>query len=170
MLNPGTIGSKRQSWEKYNPRDVLRDAILTNPRGSEAEIRDVVWETIRNEKRYLEPIFDYWFTNNYRHFYADEIGKHSVAIYERKIGARNGNGHNNISKEVEQRKNELKTLLLDHVLSNGKALREATFRDCRQEGGWLIEVAKQGRANEVVGKKLTEKNLMALRLRAMKSG
>lgn len=164
MLNPGTIGAKRQSWAKHNPRDVLRDAILANPKASEAEIAEAVWETIRNERGYWRSIFDYWFANNYRHFYVDELDEHSVTIRERRTVRANGNN----KQEVASRKDELRTILMDHVLSSGKRLRDATFRECAQESGWLREVAKQGKPNAIVGKHMTEKDLLNLRMRATK--
>lgn len=163
MLNPGTIGAKRQSWAKHNPRDALRDAILANPKASEAHIAEVVWETVRNERGYWRSIFDYWFANNYRHFYVDELAEHSVTVSERRTVRANGNR----KQEIATRKEELRTILMDHALSSGKLLRNATFRECAQESGWLREVSKQGKPNAIVGKHLTEKDLLNLRMRAV---
>lgn len=180
-LSPGTLGAKRQSWSKYNPRDLLRDAIISNPRASEAEIAEIVWETVRNERGYHKPIFDYWFANNYRHFYTEETENGmSVVVTEMKGKARasgavvtNGSGNRGETarsnrEKVETAKKEMMVVLMDHMLSSGKRLRAATFGECLKEGGWLALVGKQGRPNEVVGKHLTEKDLLNLRLRAFK--
>lgn len=165
-LNPGVTGAKRQSWERHNPRDVLKDIIRSHPKASEAEIKELVWETVRNERDYLPTIFDYWFTNNYRQFFVDEIADHSIAIREthRTVAKRGSNQPTRA--EVETAKAALRPILMDHRLSNDKALRDATFAECAAESGWLREVAKQGRPTAIVGKKLTEKDLWALRARA----
>lgn len=165
MLNPGYTGAKRQSWEKYNPRDLLRDAIRSRPKASEAEIREVVFETVRNEKEYLPAIFDYWFTNNFRQFFV-EFGKHSTSVLEvkKKYSRRESNQPTRF--EVEAEKEKMRPILMDFCLSDGKKLRDATFGECAKESGWLREIAKQGKHNEIIGKHLTEKNLWDLKKRA----
>jgi hypothetical protein len=53
-------------------------------------------------------------------------------------------------------------LLMNVVLPLcGKRLEEATFAECRKEGGWLSEIGKMGKPREIVGMKLTEKELKA---------
>lgn len=169
-LSPGKTGAKRQSWEKYNLRELLRDAIKDNPRASEAEIADVVWDTVKNERGYIWPLFEYWFTNTYKRYFIEEVSEHETVLHEVKKTRTNGDERNNDRYEnrntLNNVKKQLKAVLMDHVLSNGKLLREATFRDCQIEGGWFKEIAKQGKPNEIVGKKLTEKDLCSLLTRA----
>lgn len=168
MLNPGLTGAKRQSWEKYNPRDVLRDTMRNKPGATEAEIRDTVWEIIKNEKRYLPVIFDYWFANNYRRFFVEEVEQYSTAIMEIKQN-RKSTGTNNPSRdEIDAVKQKVRPVLMDLMLSNNKQLKTATFGECAQEGGWFREIAKQGRPMEIVGKKLTENDLWNLKKRITK--
>jgi hypothetical protein len=169
ILNPGLTGAKRQSWEKYNPRDVLRDIIRSHPKASEAEVRERVWEIVRNEREYLPTIFDYWFTNNYRQFFVEEIAEHSVAIREKHRTVTKRGSNQPTRREIDAVKAELAPILMDQILSNGKALRDATFGECAAESGWLRDVAKQGRPTAIVGKKLTEKELWSLRARSFKS-
>lgn len=165
-LNPGLYGATRQSWSKNNPRDVLKDAIRNAPRASEAEIRETVWQTIKNEKAYLPAIFDYWFTNNYRHFFVRELEEHSTVIEELKQQRKVERKSNQPTRvEIEDAKAVLRPLLMDLQLSTGKLLRDSTFGECKRESGWLRDVAKQGKPNAVVGKQLTEKDLCALRFR-----
>lgn len=156
MLNPGAIGAKN------NPRDALRDALMANPKASEAEVEATLWEVVINERGYWRPIFDYWFANTFRHFFVEELSEHSVTVQERRstrvIGSENRAAVNNT-------KTQLRSILMDHVLSNGKRLREATFGECGAEGGWLQAIAKCGKANEIVGKKLTEADLHNLQKR-----
>ena len=43
----------------------------------------------------------------------------------------------------------------------GKRLEDATFAECRKEGGWLSRVGKMGKSHQIVGKTLSEKDLRA---------
>ncbi len=164
-LNPGRLGSKRQSWSQYNPRELIKDAVRAYPRASEAEIRNAVWEIVENEKDYFTTIFDYWFANNYRSFFIEELEADTPVItpMRKTNGAIRSNQPSR--EEIEKAKEEMRPILMDHILANGKALRESTFKDCEKESGWLKEVSKHGKPTEVVGKHLTEKNLWNLRKR-----
>lgn len=173
ILNPGITGAKRQSWEKYNPRDALRDVIRSHAKASEAEIKELMWEIVSNERRYLPVIFDYWFTNNYRQFFVDVISEHSTAVRERHRTSSGTSAAKRASNqptrtEIDETKERMRPILMDHMLSNGKALRNATFGECAAESGWLQEVAKQGKPTAIVGKHLTEKELWALHIRGSK--
>lgn len=166
-INPGRIGAKRQSWSEYNPRELIKDAVRANPHSSEAEIRAYVWEIVESERSYVTAIFDYWFANNYRSFFIDELEARS-GVYNEPLVSK----HVSIVKsnhpsraEIEKAKDELRPILMDQILSNGKKLRDATFKDCMRESGWLKEVSKNGKPTEVIGKHLTEKHLWNLRTR-----
>ena len=45
----------------------------------------------------------------------------------------------------------------------GKKLKDATFAECRKEGGLLSKIGKMGKPNEIVGQKLTEEKLRAIK-------
>jgi hypothetical protein len=164
-LNPGRLGSKRQSWSEYNPRELIKDAVRAHPRASEAEIRNEVWEVVKNEKEYMTTVFDYWFANNYRSFFIEEIEGEAATIVP--IKKANGSYKSNqpTRAEVDEAKEKLRPILMDQILSSGKTLREVTFKDCEKGSGWLKEVSKHGKPTEVVGKHLTEQNLWNLRKR-----
>jgi len=53
-------------------------------------------------------------------------------------------------------------VLMDLLLPNGKTLRDATFKECAQAGGFFHLVAKKGRPLQIVGKTLTEDDLKTL--------
>jgi hypothetical protein len=55
-------------------------------------------------------------------------------------------------------------VLLDVVLPCGKRLRDATFAECAEAGGWFSKIAKMGRPNQLVGKILSEEDLHAVKL------
>jgi len=54
-------------------------------------------------------------------------------------------------------------LLMNTVLSTGKMLRDATFKECAAEGGWLLAISKRGKPHQIVGETLKEKDLAGLR-------
>lgn len=53
-----------------------------------------------------------------------------------------------------QKKAEL--MLMDIVLPNGKTLRESTGADCRKVGGWMAEICKAVKPQQVVSDVLSE--------------
>lgn len=54
-------------------------------------------------------------------------------------------------------------ILLDLVLPNGKKLRDCTGRECKKAGGWLIQVGERVGDRGIVGAKLDEAELTAIR-------
>jgi hypothetical protein len=59
-------------------------------------------------------------------------------------------------RETSEETGEIVKILLDLTLPGGKALRDATFAECRQAGGFFTRIAKLGKPDEIVGKKLTD--------------
>lgn len=147
----------------YKLQRLLRDAIRDNPRGSEKEISDACWGIAKASPDLHHALFQYWFKNSYRDFVVAEMTPNSIAVLpvRRAVvsAAERGSAVSILVDRMEAR-------LMDHLLSDGTALRFATFGQCTKEGGWLLAIGKQGKANEVVGKKLTEANLQNLLKRA----
>lgn len=56
-------------------------------------------------------------------------------------------------------------VLLDLILPNGKALRDATGAECAKAGGFFSEVAKSIKPTQVVDRQLTEADLQNIRAR-----
>ena len=54
-------------------------------------------------------------------------------------------------------------VLLDYVLPNGKMLRDSTFGECAEAGGWLTRLSKRGQAGDKVGAVLSEQDVRAIR-------
>ena len=158
-LAPGSTGATRQSWEEHNPREVLRGVMKQSPGASEKEVHDAVKEAVFEDWRYLEAIYEYWFTNNYRAFEVHS-SDHTVSVMARK---RARGLRAKMRKHLGKRHVAfVHGILMDMELSSGKLLRDATFADCKRESGWLLEVAKSGKPNEVVGRHLTEQQLDSL--------
>lgn len=65
--------------------------------------------------------------------------------------------------KVENIKRKLKSVILMNLnLPSGKKLRDATFAECAEAGGWFIAVARHGEPEQIVGKVMTEDELRAL--------
>lgn len=142
--------------------ELLRDTMRDNPKGSEKEIRDACRERLTPAMQ--DALFDYWFGNSYRDYVVVHIAPESIAMMKREPTTRTHSGAPKPA-EVERVKTQMLAALMDFRLSDGTALRFATFGQCAVEGGWLTAVSKRGSTNEVVGKKLTEVDLRNLRMR-----
>lgn len=134
-----------------SPREVLKLVIKNNARASEKEWSDLAYEQL-SKGPHARTIFEYWFANNLRSFEV-ELAADTTVVRDR-IGV-----IREIKSRAKRMRAKLQEALMDHMLSNGLLLREATFGDCAREAGWLGDVAKRGNAHEVVGKTLTEKDL-----------
>jgi hypothetical protein len=62
-----------------------------------------------------------------------------------------------IAEQVRQR--VAKIGVLYYQLPSGKLLKDATFAECLKAGGIFTAVGKMGKPDEIVGQKLTEKQL-----------
>lgn len=141
--------------------ELLRNVMRDNPRGSQREIRDLCLKHCSAEPSLQIALFDYWFGNSYRDFIVEEFAPNSTAVLSARREREPADPQSR-AKAVEQLTNQLKIALLDHQLSDGTPLRDATFGQVAREGGWLQSIAKCGKANEIVGKKLTESDLQSL--------
>jgi hypothetical protein len=158
-LPPGKIGAKRQSWMEFNPRSVLRAIMKQSPNASEKEIHDAVKVALFEDTRYLEAIFESWFANNYRSF---EVitGDNTVAVLKRQMRKAQ---HDRLMAHIGKRHAEFTHgILMDMQLSCGKLLREAHGSDLDKETGFLGEVRKHVKSNQIVGRALTEQQLSNL--------
>ena len=158
-LAPGNTGATRQSWQEHNPREVLRGVMKQSPGASEKEVHDAVKEAVFEDWRYLEAIYEYWFTNNYRAFEVHS-SDHSVSVTARK---RARALRAKLRKHIGKRHVAfVHGILMDMELSCGKLLRDATGSDLDKETGFLAEVRKHVKPLQVVGKHLTEEQLDSL--------
>lgn len=142
-------------------QEMLRAAMRDNSRASEKEIHDLCLAQALSNAALTLALFEYWFRNSYRDFTVEIMGAHSIAVVPRPVAQ----GHvtpEMRAREVEAVKERMKACLMDYILSDGTMLRNATFGQCANEGGWLIDISKQGAANEIVGKKLKEIDLRNL--------
>jgi len=129
--------------------------MLGNPNASEAEIYRVTRAALNESAGLLDEIIKSWFERAYRSFRVESEGYSTTIVSTSKTAQTT----RSVGIKIKE---AIKSTLMDHVLSNGKALRFATFGDCATEGGWLSAIARHGKAHEVVGKRLTESDLQTL--------
>lgn len=141
---------------------LLRNAMRDNPDGSEMEISNASWALAQKSPDAIRALFLYWFKNSYHDFVVSHIGPHSIAILSAKREVLRSVAKGTRTRNIIDMVSRMEAKLMDHLLSDGTALRFASFGQCQREGGWLLSIGKMGKANEVVGKKLTEKDLRNL--------
>lgn len=152
-INTGKTGAKRQSWQRANPRDVLKRLKDKNQDWTEEELQAECWRIISGDKEQLYTVFEYWFANNYRSLLyplpqrdarSSGRGQTSAAIHDRLADHIN-------TKVNEQVDEKIQIILLDMLLPNGKPLRAATREELVECGGWLQKVAEKLKPNQTVG-------------------
>lgn len=161
MLDTGTYGAKVQSWRKSNPRDILKRLLEENPRADKPALLASLRAELLADDRidYLDAVIEYWFANNY----------HSLVEAPATPAARQAAKAEKAAK-VEAIKEKVKTrireeaelILLDLVIPGGKALRDATGRDCAKAGGWFAAIAERVKPGQKVGAAMSEADLRAL--------
>lgn len=143
-----------------NLRELLRCVLRDNPRASEAEARQLCWQRCQNNAELMQALFAYWFANSFRDFKVIGGSANSSAVIsikqQRRVGTR---------EAINKLKDRMVACLMDHLLSDGTPLRFGTFGQAARDGGWLADIAKLGKPNEIIGKKLTEAELQNIRQR-----
>lgn len=145
--------------------ELLAETMKEYPQASEKTHHDKLWDKIREIDSYYLTLFDNWFASNYTYMEVIDQGPNNVAV-RRKVRR-----INTARKAVAKtRAKELLSnfVLMNQVLSTGRLLRDSTFFDCKREGGWYTALSKKGRALEIVGKKLEEKDVQNIHARYFK--
>lgn len=163
MTTAGIYGAKRQSWYGKNPRDVLRRILLDSPHASEKEHFDRVCDAIAEDTSYFGAVLEYWFANNYRSMCPVEIEPHSVTVVPRETRAA---AVRDEQVSIGRIKEKLySALTMSFVMPNGKELRYCTFGYVAEIGGVFADMAKGHHAGKIVGKHLTDADLLNLQKR-----
>lgn len=148
-------------------KHLLRCSMRDNPRASEKEIHDICLQRCIEDPDLKLELFEYWFANSYRDFITVEFEPGSNAVLASPRAAKfRRDERSTQSAMIDEVKRRIRARLMDFELSDGTQLRNATFGQCASEGGWLLSLSRAGKRNEIVGKKLTEKDLQALRQRS----
>jgi hypothetical protein len=148
-IEKGVTGAKVQSWEKHNARELLARIVKDNP-GADDE---ALFHAFSQEcAPFFMEIARYWFANNLRALKARPT---PIARSVDRVAAQE-----HFVATAQARATEM--VLLDYVLPNGNMLRDSTFSECAEVGGWLTKLAKKGQPNDKVGAVLSEKEVRAV--------
>lgn len=138
----GNQGAKQQTWTPDNPRALLKRLADENIGATEQVLRALMADAINHDPLpYVQALLAYWWPSNYRSLFEAKTTRKRNTL--------------TVSELVDQ----MRARLFDLVLSNGKTLRNCTFAECAKESGWLLALSKKGKPNELVGKKLTLKQV-----------
>jgi hypothetical protein len=143
-------------------RDLMIHVIKNNCEATEKELADLLWDAAKS-KDDLRGVFDYWFGNIVRTVEVIKT-RHTITVVPRIIRQRRvvtEKARKHARKLVDRAKDEFRTaiVLMNVKLPDGTMLRDATFGQLRKLTGFLGDVSKLGKANEIVRNKLTESNL-----------
>lgn len=133
---------------------MLIDLIRGNPRASEKETLDELWDQVKSNSQIYRLLIDNWFIRNYSNLRDRiEVKEDGSTVYKtpRKSFYRPA------SASTERAVKIIRNLvIMDLLMPNGKQLRDCTFADLANLGNWARDLCKHGKPTEVVGKKLTE--------------
>lgn len=167
--------------------DVFRSTMMDNAAGSRKEAQDAFVERMKSDPAYLEMLARDYFdrfaavwtvrteAKDSKAFLRTEVSQDKV---ERMSGPRavvqpiglvrrtKDEAAARTTAVFEEMKAKVRgIILLDLILPNGKALRDATGAECAKAGGFFSEVAKAIKPSQVVDRHLSEGDLQNLRAR-----
>lgn len=171
--------------------DVFRAVMMDTASGSRKESQDAFIKRMKSDRAYLEMLATDYFermaavwtvrteTPDSKAFMRTEVSQDKVermsgpraevvpvALVRRtkqEAQARTANALAEMKAKVRG------VILLDLVLPNGKALRDATGAECAKAGGFFAEVAKTIKPTQVVDRHLKEADLQNIRARFYQS-
>lgn len=166
--------------------DVFREAMIGNPDGSRKEQQDGFIERMKSDPAYLEMLARDYFERMAAVWMprAEPTGGHSFVRTEVSQDKVERQSHPRPASKplelvrrtreesaartaaaFEELKAKVRVVLLDLVLPNGKALRDATGAECAKAGGFYSEIAKHIKPTQVVDRHLSEGDLQNIRAR-----
>lgn len=167
--------------------DVFRSAMMDNADGSRKEAMDDFVKRMKSNRDYTEMLAKDYFERMAAVWTVRTDGKSRKTFSrtgvsqdraERMSGPRGADkplamvrqqreesAARSESAYLEMKAKIRNIILLDLVLPNGKALRNATGSDCQKAGGFYAEVARHLKPMQVVDRHLTENDLQNIRAR-----
>lgn len=163
-METGVQGAASQSWRKANPRDLLRE-VINDLKGTDASPFQEFCKRLEehpDRDEYMKVIIEYWFAKNY-HSLVNHMGTMTAAIHRKNQQSRVDEIKGKIEEKIKER---AAIMLLDMMMTNGKALKDCTGRECKKLSGtigvWLRHVGSRVPANKKVGEVLSEDQLQEL--------
>lgn len=161
--------------------DVFRDTMMNNPDASRKDQQDEFIEQMKSEPAYLDMLARDYFdrmaavwtvrsepTTGSNTFTRTAPSQDKVErmsrphVAPKPVELVRRSREESAARTVaafEELKAKVRVVLLDLVLPNGKALRDATGAECAKAGGFYSEVAKHLKPTQVVDRHLSENDL-----------
>jgi hypothetical protein len=139
---------------KKSPMELLVSIVDGDPTADKERLFRKWLEAVREDDEYEMAVFRYAFAN-----LENALGRERRRPPIVRHPLQTGRAHVQAAAE----KMVVSVILMNLTLPGGKLLRDATFKECAQAGGWFSRVSKRGKPNQVVGKILTEDQLRAMR-------
>lgn len=140
---------------KHNPRDLIIRLVEDHP----TETRDDLFLKFRalidGDSDYQRAVDWYFFVNMHDYLTSNRNRNKPASAGQREAMT--------LKKVNDIKRRIVDVVLLDLILPNGKALRDATFGDCAKAGGWFQLLSRKGKPSEVVGKRLSEADLKKIK-------
>lgn len=144
----GAAYTRRTSTK--NPMEILVGLIEGNPTADASQLFDEWIPIIREDDALLEAALRHTFANLYNALKRPP---------KRKAGRPTQTVEQRQEQVAKSAKLIVQVMLMNITLPSGKKLAEATFKECREAGGWFTKVAMKGKPSEIVGRVLTEQDL-----------
>lgn len=142
---------------KANPDELLIEIIETWEGDlGDKSAKDALFEKFRRELDKREDTFQRavdWY------FFINVVNRY-VNLGKRKTHERKPLDPDEIRRQVRQRVAEIGLMMM--LLPSGKYVKDATFGECAKESGILAKIGSLGPPEEIVGLKLTEKQLQKI--------
>ncbi|NNV20571.1 hypothetical protein EHE22_09055 [Ochrobactrum pseudogrignonense] len=167
--------------------DVFRSTMMNSAAGSRKEAQDAFIEQMKSDPEYVELLARDYFdrmaavwtvrteTQASKVFTRTDVSQDKVERMSHPRGqvkplelvrrTREETAARTATAFEEMKAKVRSIVLLDLVLPDGKALRDATGSECAKAGGFFSEVAKALKPTQVVDKNLTENDLQNIRAR-----
>jgi acetyl-CoA carboxylase beta subunit len=155
-LNPSYGAPFTAKSGQANPDDVLREIMEENPQATERTTWPLFRTEMLKDQELIEACLRWYHTNARRRL---ESLMEEKPKAERSVTAEEEKEAKVVKglAATEKVKAVKKAFILDHVMPNGEALRDCTFRYVAKIGGAFSRIANMGKPNQLVGDVLSNK-------------
>lgn len=172
LIDHGSLGAKRATWHKANPRELLNEIIAKRPKAGAKAWRTAFTEIIEDDARqfitgeldrsesYFAAVIHYSFDNALLSLTRN--AKPSSAERRQRKDVRAAASASVKGKLQQKVRQEARIILLNLGMPNGKTLGKCTGGECSQFGGWFVWLAKLVPHNDRVADTLTEDEVRQL--------
>jgi len=176
MQQPENYPHNQHGATRQKRREIEIEALVVSwmaevddPRSSEGRknVRETFLEFMHSPKgkKHLDGIFEAWFQNRYSHWLDQEFPISREVNFKRveQIKAENEATAAKLTQHVTKAiETKAQIILLDMMTPTGKALRDCTGNECRQMGGWYLQLADRVKPKQKVAAALGEADVRNL--------